>query len=162
MDQMMESFVLHLQVKKYLLDLSLDGRWVQQTEECGTWSPLKEEVFAGVVFCPNLEKMAYHWHLPWVLLTSTPFTCLLLPNQEASVFFAHILERCIMGHMQLMFDLDDDDWSQPHAHSEHSLACICCKVHNSDGIEAHFSWSFNSKASGAQHCSTKHNLLDRN
>lgn len=67
-----------------------------------------------------------------------------------------------MGHMQLMFDLDDDDCSQPCAHSEHSLACICCKVHKSNGTEANFSGSFNSEASGAQHCSSKHNLRDRN
>lgn len=52
------------------------------------------EVFAGVVFCSNLETMAFHWHLPWVPLLSTVFTHLLLPHQEASVFFACILGRC--------------------------------------------------------------------
>jgi len=67
-----------------------------------------------------------------------------------------------MGHMQLMFDLDDDDFSQSHAHSEHGLACICCKVHKSSGTKANFLWSFKSEDSRAQHCSNKHNLLDRN
>lgn len=33
MYQMMEPLVLHMQVEKYLLDLSLDGRRVKQTEE---------------------------------------------------------------------------------------------------------------------------------
>lgn len=32
----MEPLVLHVQVEKYLLDLSLDGRRVKQTEEQGS------------------------------------------------------------------------------------------------------------------------------
>lgn len=99
--------------------------------------PVKEEAFAGVVFCPNLERMAFHGDLPWVPLTSTQLTWLVSMTSSSTGISAYFLGRCPAGHTQLMFALGSCDCSQPCAHSEHESVA---KSINPMGLRPIFHW----------------------
>lgn len=131
----MESLVPHLQVENYLLDLSLHGEHNRQKSIPG--DSCEGGSLCWVVFCPNLERMAFHWDLPWVPLTSTPLTWLVSMTSSSTGISAYFLERCPAGHTQLMFALGSCDCSQPCAHSEHESVA---KSINPMGLRPIFHW----------------------
>lgn len=110
--------------------------------------PVKEEAF---VFCPNLERMAFHWDLPQVPLNMTCASssrgfcilCLLFGKMPCGTYAVDVWFRWLCLHSALCT----------------LRAWVCCKTHQSDGTQANFSENFNSEASGIL---SKHNLLDRN